>query len=136
MTEKQIGLYGRQVCELNRHVQQPPSLPTALHRVVPWGLLLRVERSSRTPNTMPCCAPLAASRRRIREKHSIHVSVSVCTAMCVRVRECVCACMRSRLYVCVLVECAYVCFAVLHRELTFSRHYEHHRPSIAAVVGH
>ena len=49
---------------------------------------------------------------------------------------CVCACMRSRLYVCVLVECAYVCFAVLHREVTFSRHYEHHRPSIAAAVGH
>jgi hypothetical protein len=49
LTEKQIGLYGRQVCELNRHVQQPPSLPKALPRVVPWGLLLRVERSSRTP---------------------------------------------------------------------------------------
>ena len=48
MTEKQIGLYGRQVCELNGHVQKPPLLPTALPRVVPW-LLLRVERSSRTP---------------------------------------------------------------------------------------
>ncbi len=62
LTEKQIGLYGRQVCELNRHVQQPPSLPTALPRVVPWGAASA--RGALLANAEALCRAVRLSQRR------------------------------------------------------------------------